>query len=137
MNKQLYSTNIPAQPDIQAEPVALALSDDGLIHECNADCESLFGYPQEELLGQHISLLFPNLADVPLVRSSEVNPRLKYLSHCAIPFLSIQRNGKRFASELFFNYLNCQKGGLRLIVRKLENVKLDFLANSQPLLQAC
>jgi hypothetical protein len=43
----------------------------------------------------------------------------------------------RFASELFFNYLNTQNGELRLIARKLENVKTDFLANSQRLLQAC
>ena len=136
MNKQVYSTVIPSKPDTQDEPVSIALSEDGLIHECNSVCESIFGYPQEELLGQHISLLFPNLESVPLVRSSEVNPRLKYLSHCAIPFLSIKRNGKRFASELFFNYLNSQNGGLRLIARKLENVKLDFLANSQALLQA-
>jgi PAS domain S-box-containing protein len=137
MNKQVYPTIIPIKPDAQDEPVSIALSEDGLIHECNSVCESLFGYPQEELLGQHISLLFPNLASVPLVRSSEINPRLKYLSHCAIPFLSIQRNGMRFASELFFNYLNSQNGELRLIARKLENVKTDFLANSQRLLQAC
>ncbi|MDO9220739.1 MAG: PAS domain-containing protein [Thiobacillus sp.] len=137
MNKHVHPFIIPAKPDVQAEPVSIVLSDDGLIHECNSVCESLFGYPQEELLGQHISLLFPNLESVPLVRSSEVNPRLKYLSHCAIPFLSIQRNGKRFASELFFNYLNNHNGRLRLIARKIENVKTDFLANSQPLLQAC
>jgi len=137
MNKQVYPSMITPQPNVQDEPISIALSDDGLIHECNSVCTSLFGYPPEELLGQHISLLFPNLENVPLVSSSEVNPRLKYLSHCAIPFLSIQRNGKRFASELFFNYLNSQNGGLRLIARKLENVKTDFLANSQPLLQAC
>lgn len=137
MNKQVYPGMITPQPHVQDEPISIALSDDGLIHECNSVCASLFGYPPEELVGQHISLLFPNLANVPLVRSSEVNPRLKYLSHCAIPFLSIQRNGKRFASELFFNYLNSQSGGLRLIARKLENVKTDFLANSQPLLLAC
>lgn len=136
MNKQVHPFIIPSKPEVQPELVSIVLDDDGRIHECNSVCESLFGYPQQELLGQHISLLFPNLESVPLVRSSEVNPRLKFLSHCAIPFLSIQRNGKRFASELFFNYLSSPNGGLRLIARKLENVKTDFLANTQPLLQA-
>ena len=137
MNKQVFPFVIPTKPEVQAEPVSIVLGDDGRIRECNAVCESLFGYPQEELQGQHISLLFPHLESVPLVRSSDVNPRLKFLSHCAIPFLSIQRNGKRFASELFFNYLSIPNGGLRLIARKLENVKTEFLTNSQPLLQAC
>jgi PAS domain S-box-containing protein len=137
MNKQVFPFVIPTKPEVQAEPVSIVLGDDGRIRECNAVCESLFGYPQEELLGQHISLLFPHLERVPLVRSRDVNPRLKFLSHCAIPFLSIQRNGKRFASELFFNYLSIPNGGLRLIARKLENVKTEFLTNSQPLLQGC
>jgi PAS domain S-box-containing protein len=97
----------------------ISLDDGGLIRDCSADCESLFGYKQAELVGQHVSLLLPQLHGVDLVKGGEINPRLKYLCHCAIPFQVRRRDGHNFAGEVFFNRLNSGEPGLQVIVRNL------------------
>lgn len=98
------------------------LDDDGLIQGCSSACEKLFGYLQDELLGLHVSVLLPKLAGLELVIRNEINPRLRYLSHCAIPFLAKCHDGKNFAGEVFFNRLYGMDAGLQLIVRKLGTV---------------
>jgi PAS domain S-box-containing protein len=97
----------------------IALNEDGLIQGCSSTCEKLFGYELTELLGRHISLLLPKLEGIKLVCRNEINPRLKYLCHCAIPFLAKRRDGEFFAGEVFFNRLNHEELGLQLIVRNL------------------
>lgn len=99
--------------------VAIALNDDGLIQGCSPACQKIFGYSQAELLGCHLSVLLPKLEGVALVIKNEVNPRLKYLCHCAIPFLAKRSDGRNFAGEVFFNRLNSGKPGLQVIVRNL------------------
>lgn len=95
------------------------INNDGLIQGCSSACEELFGYMQTELLGQHVSVLLPKLKGMELVTNKEINPRLRYLSHCGIPFLARRRDGKSFAGEVFFNRLYENTLGLQLIVRKL------------------
>ena len=95
------------------------LNNDGLIQGCSAACEKLFGYLQADLLGRHVSVLLPKLGGMELVIRNEINPRLRYLSHCAIPFLARKSDGKSFAGEVFFNRLYGGDFGLQLIVRKL------------------
>jgi PAS domain S-box-containing protein len=97
----------------------MALNDDGVIQDCSSACERIFGYKQAELLGRHVSLLLPKLEGIQLICHNEINPRLKYLCHCAIPFLAKRRDGKIFAGEVFFNRLNYEKLGLQVIVRNL------------------
>lgn len=97
----------------------IALNDDGLIQGCSPACEKMFGYRLTELLGSHVSVLLPKLEGVVLVGRNEINPRLKYLCHCAIPFLARRRDGGIFAGEVFFNRLSVEKLGLQVIVRDL------------------
>jgi PAS domain S-box-containing protein len=108
-----------AVTDSKPGVATLALNDDGLIQGCSSACEKVFGYVQTELLGRHVSVLLPKLEGVVLVSRNEINPRLKYLCHCAIPFLAKRRDGRNFAGEVFFNRLNNGGSGLQVIVRNL------------------
>ncbi len=111
----------PAPPQIARHPnlATIALDDDGLIKTCSSACEALFGYRSAELLGRHVSLLLPKLEGVALIIGNEINPRLKYLCHCAIPFLARRRDGGIFSGEVFFNRLNNADMGLQVIVRDM------------------
>ncbi len=99
------------------------LNNDGLIQGCSSACEKLFGYLQADLLGRHVSMLLPKLDGMELVIRNEINPRLRYLSHCAVPFLAMRYDGKSFAGEVFFNRLYGGDFGLQLIVRKLGTIQ--------------
>lgn len=112
-------TNLSPAMDNRPGMATVALSDDGLIQGCCPACEKIFGYRQTELLGRHVSVLLPKLEGVELVKQNEINPRLKYLCHCAIPFLAKRRDGRNFAGEVFFNRLNRGETGLQIIVRNL------------------
>lgn len=98
------------------------LNQEGIIQGCSAASESLFGYMQADLLGRHVSILLPKLEGMELVIRNEINPRLRYLSHCAVPFLARKSDGKSFAGEVFFNRLYGGDFGLQLIVRKLGTI---------------
>ena len=95
----------------------IALDDNGFIEACSSACEMLFGYRRAELLGCHVSLLLPKLEGIALITGNKINPRLKYLCHCAIPFLARRRDGGIFSGELFFNRLDSAQPGLQVIVR--------------------
>lgn len=62
----------------------LALDDMGVIHDCSQACEEMFGYPQDELTGSHISRLLPQLGETELVREDRINSRLAYLCHLSL-----------------------------------------------------
>lgn len=122
MNSMSKLSEFPAaavRVDAQPGPATIALDDEGLIRACSSSCEKLFGYPAAELLGSHVSLLLPKLEDIALIVGNDINPRLKHLCHCAIPFLARRRDGRVFAGEVFFNRLYSSTPGLRVIVRKL------------------
>lgn len=122
MNIMTDLSDLPAvsvRADAPPNLATIALDDEGLIQTCSSSCEKMFGYPATELLGHHVSLLLPKLEGVALVTGNEVNPRLKYLCHCAIPFLARRRDGRIFAGEVFFNRLNSTQTGLRVMVRNL------------------
>jgi PAS domain S-box-containing protein len=107
------------------ELATIALDDEGLIQDCSSTCEQVFGYPRAALLGRHISLLVPKLEGTELVKQNQINPRLAFLCHCAIPFRARQRDGNSFASQLFFNRLDNNKSGLRMIIRGLKDMDLS------------
>ena len=64
-------------------------------------------------------MLLPKLEGIALVVGKEINPRLKYLCHCAIPFLARRCDGEYFAGEVFFNSLHNTDHDLQVIVRNL------------------
>lgn len=119
MNDLSLDPLVPARIDSHLNLATIALDDNGLIQTCSPSCEKLFGYPVTELLGHHVSLLLPRLEGVALVVSNEINPRLKYLCRCAIPFLGRRRDGRNFAGEVFFNRPSTAQPGLQVMVRNL------------------
>ncbi|MGA7180781.1 MAG: PAS domain-containing protein, partial [Thiobacillaceae bacterium] len=80
----VISDAVPSQPGL----ATLFLNDDGLIEDCSAASETVFGYPKQELRGHHVSLLLPKLEGIELVNQGQVKPRLKFLCHCAVPFMA-------------------------------------------------
>lgn len=95
----------------------LTLDDQGVIIECGKTCESVFGYPPDELLGSPVSRLIPQLSTIELVQDDRINSRLAHLCHCAIAFEARRRDGLCFASELFINRLG--RHNVAVLVRRL------------------
>ena len=106
------------------ELATIALDDRGLIQDCSTTCERVLGYARTELVGRHISLLIPKLEGIELVKQNQINPRLAYLCHCAIPFRTRRRDGNSFASQLFINRLDGSSPGLRMIIRGIEGMEI-------------
>lgn len=117
MSELSHISAASSQTNRHAGLATIALDDNGFIKACSTACEMLFGYRHTELLGCHVSLLLPKLEGVALIIGNEINPRLKYLCHCAIPFLARRRDGGVFSGEVFFNRLNNTDTGVQVIVR--------------------
>ncbi len=96
----------------------LSLDDLGVIRDCSRACEAVFGYMREALVGRHISMLLPQLADTDLVQEGRINSRLAFLCHCAFVFQARHRDGQSFAGELFINYLDTHN--VVVLVRNLD-----------------
>lgn len=96
----------------------IALDDLGVIQNCNAMCEPMFGYRQDELPGRHISILLPQLQDTEVVQGERVNSHLAFLCHSGIPFNAQRLDGRQFTIELFINRLGTHN--VVVLVRSLE-----------------
>ncbi|HLP97817.1 MAG TPA: PAS domain-containing protein [Sideroxyarcus sp.] len=101
-----------------SSPAAFSLDANGFILECDRSVETLFGYSQLELVWQHISCLFPKLAEVALIQSGRLNPMLNFICHCDHIFEAIDRQSGIVTCNLTFLLVE-NKGtqNLRLIVR--------------------
>lgn len=100
------------------EHATFTLNEDGMILDCSESCARIFEYLRHDLVGQHISQLFPQFAKIALMQNSRINRRLAFLCHCGHRFEAQGRNGKAIPSELSFIQLNrVEKGTLRMIVR--------------------
>ena len=96
----------------------LVLDERGMICDCHGACEALFDYGSSELLGRHVCLLLPQLADMELLQDGQPNPRLRYLCRVGQQFEAQRKDGARFDSEIFLNLLAAKdRGCLSLIVR--------------------
>ena len=104
------------------EPATFTLDERGLIRDCSKAGGSLFGYRRSDLIRQHASRLFPQLAEVALVENGRINPRLGFLSHCGHHFMGQDQQGNTFFSKLNFIRLdNADKGILKLMVQPAGN----------------
>lgn len=93
----------------------------GMISYCNRASETLFKYRSDELLGQQVSMLLPQLADLHLIQNGQANPRLRFLCRVGHHFQGVAKDGERITSELFFSVLDSAKSErLSLIVRPTE-----------------
>ena len=88
---------------IEQDYVRVTIDKKGLIGDCSMALEPLFGYRQEELAGQHIATLFPELAHTDLVVGGAVNPRFAYLCHCGKSFVAVRHNGSICRCSLAMN----------------------------------
>jgi len=111
-------------PEVRSNDLAtFTLDDQGIIRDCSWACEQIFGYVQEAVVGRHISLLLPQLANTELVQEGRINSRLAFLCHCAFSFQARRRDGRCFASELFINHLGSHN--VVVLVRSLEASTLN------------
>ncbi len=93
----------------------------GVIFYCNRASEKLFKYLGEEMLGQNIAILLPQLAELQLIQDGQANPRLRFLCRVGHHFQGVTKDGERITSELFFSVLDSAKSErLSLIVRPVE-----------------
>jgi PAS domain S-box-containing protein len=111
----------PATPEATtAQSSVLWVDAEGRILDCCEHAPQLFGYRNETLRGQTISLLLPELAHGELLQGDSINPRLAYRCRCATPFLSLDRDGVSHACTLFVNLVHLSTGpALALIVRRM------------------
>jgi hypothetical protein len=103
------------------ESCKLWVDDKGKILELCERIPAMFGFRRDELIGQHISLLLPDLADTELLCADAVNPRLAYRSRCCIPFRAIARNGRVSNYILFMRVVKFRvEHALAIILRRLQ-----------------
>jgi PAS domain S-box-containing protein len=108
VNSPLANTHATSGiPEVRSNDLATFTLDDlGIIRDCSRACEPIFGYMQEALVGRHISMLLPQLANTELVQEGRINSHLNFLCHCAFVFQARRRDGQSFTSELFINRLD-------------------------------
>lgn len=101
------------------DSAALMLDALGIIRYCDRGSEALFKYRWDELLGQHVSMLLPQLVDLQLIEDGQANQRLRFLCRVGQHFQGLAKDGERFNSELFFSVLHsAESDRLSLIVRR-------------------
>lgn len=99
----------------------------GLIHYCSQAAASLFKYRRSELLGRHVSVLLPQLAELELVQNGELNSRLRFLFHTGRHFAAITKDAQSFCGDIFLNKLDDTGAGrLSLIVNRAEGAVNTF-----------
>jgi len=84
------------------EMATLILFADGVIRNYNEEAVRLLDYLPNELTGQHISKVLPQLAEIQLVQMQRVNPYLRYLSRKGHQFKIVNKEGTHFSGELMF-----------------------------------
>ena len=80
--------------------IEIEMDTQGIIRNCNTECESLMGFKKEELVSRHITMLIQALGDVPLMLRGKLNPHLVFICHSGIPFRMKNKAGGTFFSEL-------------------------------------
>lgn len=103
-------------------PPVLMLDANGFIQECGKSVEKIFGYRQHELIWQHISCLFPRLAEVALIQGNRLSPMLDYICHCDHVFEAINKQNDIITCNLNFMLVEYKvKQNLMLIVRPVDS----------------
>lgn len=113
--------------------VVLKIDERGMVRDCSGSCETLFKCCRSELVGMHVSLLLPQLAEIPLMHNGEPCPRLRFLSRLGRHFEAVTLDGEHFDSQLFLIHLDgAGQGGLSLIVRPADKDDLPAMLNERP-----
>jgi hypothetical protein len=103
---------------VRQEPPALLLGERSLIQDCSKCLLLLFGLRHSDLVWQPISKLFPQFAEVELIRAGQVNPYINYLCRCGKRYQSKNRQGDTFSCNLSFVGIEYEgRRSFRMIVR--------------------
>lgn len=109
--------------DAGVDMLELTLNENGMIRECSKTCARCLGCTPGELLWQHVSVLLPQLAGIPLVLGGQINPRLRYLCHIGRQFELVGKSGVRLLSEVFFNDVeSLGRHYLHLVIRPVRSL---------------
>ena len=92
-----------AQP-IHGEAV-MVIDEEGTICGCDDAAQVLFKYCRHELVGQHVSLVLPELSEGELMRDGKPIPRLRLLCSIGHEFRVLTRDGQWLRGEVFLNCL--------------------------------
>ncbi len=104
------------------ETAALTFYDNGMIRTCNKEVANLLNCSPNELIGQHITNLLPQLKEIKLIEDNKINAYLHFLSRIGHRFKVVSMNGSHFMSKLFFidmEYLG--RHYLRVILRPVQS----------------
>ncbi len=120
----IQGKNVPVAAGAVVAPVdevaSLTIDERGMIRDCDPGGEKLFGYRRSELVWRHVSMLLPQLADIPVIEGGEVNDDLRYFCRIGGHLQAQCRGGELFPSDIFINDLrNPGSRSLRLIVRRV------------------
>jgi PAS domain S-box-containing protein len=111
------------------DPPALSLDERGMILDCSKSFRTLFGFRRSELVWQHVSTLFPQLAGVELIQAGQVNSLLNHLCRCGKLYQAKNRQGDTFSINLSFVRIEYKgKGILRLIVHPFASGECEGIA---------
>ncbi|WP_058301382.1 response regulator [Gorillibacterium timonense] len=72
----------------------------GTILKINPAAETMFGYKEEELLGQHISLVIPSIHELEACPERNGGETLKYTTGKLSELILWQKNGSEFPAEI-------------------------------------
>lgn len=89
---------------INDQAAILILNDVGFIQNCNQSSGYILGWQAENLLSQHVSTVFPELAKKSLLKNKQISSNLRFLSRIGHLFDAVAEFGDHFKCELIFNY---------------------------------
>jgi hypothetical protein len=99
-------------------PSTLWVSDEGYILDCCAHTQDVFGFWRDDLRGQHISMLLPDLKNTAMLDEGGINPKLRLHCRRGTPFRGVNREGIASAYTITLELISTSVGqGLMLILR--------------------
>ncbi|MDP3210453.1 hypothetical protein [Methylotenera sp.] len=105
----------------------LTIYDNGMIRSCSKAAIELLGCSLDKLRWRHISTFLPQLADMAIIQSGQINPNLRFLSRIGYSFDLINIRGAHIACALFFSEVeHFDRHYLRVIFRPVEHQYLSL-----------
>lgn len=103
---------------IEGQKIMLVFDEHGTISECDQAGEKLLECLSNELIGQLISRVLPELTDTKLFQGRRNIPKLLFLSRIGHRFKVVRKFGACFSGNLFFSNVknNLDQHQLRVII---------------------
>lgn len=99
----------------------LTLNDNCRIHHCNNRSGKLLDWQTNDLMGQHVSVVLPELAGIDLFSNEQINPQLQFWVHIGRRFAVLGQYGNLFKCKLFFSHNSYRdQNYVYIIIHKIE-----------------